>query len=207
MFGLYLSLKDNPLSARAAVWGASAALLLQAGIGFVQFARQSTAFLAPLGLQWPGALTPEVRGVSVVQLADGARWLRAYGTLPHPNMLGGLALVLLAGPAAWFLTGRRWRWAAGLAVAAGMALLALTFSRSAWLGCLAAAGVLVFHLRNFLRWRLAALAAVMALGAPGRAALDQPAGAHPFQRPGSAHRAAVRAGPRLDDPAVTGDDP
>jgi O-antigen ligase len=164
LFGLYLSLKENPLSARAAVWGASAALLLQAGIGFVQFARQSTAFLAPLGLQWPGALTPEVRGVSVVQLADGARWLRVYGTLPHPNILGGLALVLLVGPAAWFLTGRRWRWAAGLGVAAGMALLALTFSRSAWLGCLAAAGVLVFHLRTFLRWRLATLAAVMALG-------------------------------------------
>jgi O-antigen ligase len=70
----------------------------------------------------------------------------------------------LVGPAAWLLVGRRWRWVAALALIAGVMLLFVTFSRSAWLGCVAAAGVLAFHHRQFLRGRLFVLAAVALLG-------------------------------------------
>ncbi|OGY41420.1 MAG: hypothetical protein A2Y67_02735 [Candidatus Buchananbacteria bacterium RBG_13_39_9] len=35
---------------------------------------------------------PQTLGVSVVE-SDGARWLRAYGSLAHPNMLGGFLVL------------------------------------------------------------------------------------------------------------------
>ena len=28
--------------------------------------------------------------LAVVETAGGARWLRSYGSVPHPNVLGGL---------------------------------------------------------------------------------------------------------------------
>ncbi len=165
LFGFYYSLKDQPVNMRVLIGGAIVALVLQAGIGFTEFVLQSTAFLAPLNLTWPGIIEPAMRGVSVVQLADGARWLRAYGTLPHPNILGGLGLMLLAGPAAWFLLGRRHRWMAAISLLIGVLLLFVTFSRAAWLGGVAAAGILAFHHRQFERKRLQtfALASVVVL--------------------------------------------
>lgn len=163
LFGLYYSLKDQPVSLRVVIGGALLALVLQAGIGFSEFVLQSTSFLAPLNLTWPGIIEPAMRGVSVVQLANGARWLRVYGTLPHPNILGGLTLALLAGPAAWFLLGRRYRWVAAISLIMGMLLLFVTFSRAAWLGGVVAAGVLASHHRQFERKRLQALALASAI--------------------------------------------
>jgi O-antigen ligase len=73
----------------------------------------------------------------VVQLPNGARWLRAYGSFPHPNILGGflcLALPIVAG--AYLRQG--WRklqaWLLLLALALGALALFLSFSRAAWLG-------------------------------------------------------------------------
>ena len=154
VFGLFLSVRDRPESWRAVAIGCCAALALQIGIGFWQFGAQTTAFLAPLGMNWPGQLDPSIRGASVVELADGARWLRVYGTLPHPNLLGGFTLMFLGGPAAlFFLSEKRRPWALAL-LAGGAALLILTFSRSAWVGLAAAGVVLTFHHRKFPRMRL-----------------------------------------------------
>jgi O-antigen ligase len=183
LFAFYLSLLDSPVDWRVVAAGASAALLVQAGIGMAEFALQSTAFLDGLGMKWPGTLAPAMHGASVVQLADGTRWLRAYGSLPHPNILGGLVSVWLAGPAAaWLLARRRWRLAAALIVVVGMALLSLTFSRAALLGCAAAGGVLAWHYRQ-LGWRrlvglaLAALLGVLIVAAPmGRLLLTRVSG-------------------------------
>ena len=61
-------------------------MAVEAALGAVQTARQTTAGLHALGLYWPGTITPEMLGASVVQTASGLRWLRAYGTLPHPNI-------------------------------------------------------------------------------------------------------------------------
>ena len=167
LFSFYYSLIDHPINMRVWIGGAVVALMLQAGIGFTEFALQSTSFLAPLNLTWPGIIEPAMRGVSVVQLANGARWLRVYGTLPHPNILGGLALALLAGPAAWFLLGRRYRWVAAIGLIIGVLLLFVTFSRAAWLGGVVATGVLAFHHRQFghKRLRTLALASALVLGA------------------------------------------
>lgn len=168
MFGLFMSLRDEPASWRMIEVGCVAALVLQSSIAVWEFLAQSTAFLAPLHLKWPGMLVPTMSGPSVVQLADGTRWLRAYGTLPHPNILGGFLLALMAGPLALFLRdgARRW-WAAALFGITTVALV-LTFSRSAWLGYAAGGVVVILHRRSLeRRWRrwLAAAALVCLVAA------------------------------------------
>ncbi len=104
---------------------------LQVGVGMLQVIRQETGFLTPLGMVWPGDIDSDTIGASVVALDSGARWLRAYGTTPHPNLLAGYLTVALAGPIGLFLQTRRVGWL--LLVLAGTALLALTFSRTGWL--------------------------------------------------------------------------
>ena len=173
MFGLFMSVRGEPESWRAIGIGCVAALVLQSTIAGWEFLAQSTAFLAPLRLAWPGTLVPTTSGPSVVQVADGTRWLRAYGTLPHPNILGGFLLALMAGPLTIFLRDgmRRW-WALGLFGIATVALM-LTFSRSAWLGYIAGGAVVILHRRSLngsrLRWLAAvALACLIAVAIPLR---------------------------------------
>lgn len=78
-----------------------ASATIQAIWGLVQFLSQSTFANKWLGLAVHLADTP---GTSVIEVlgADGnlERWLRAYGALPHPNILGAflaLALILCLG--------------------------------------------------------------------------------------------------------------
>lgn len=133
--------------------------ILQAVIGIFQFIFQTTPAIPWLGL---ASHDPALAGTSVIE-AGGMRWLRAYGSLPHPNILGGyLALGLLvvfgfylkiyekvrAGFSHWtrenvkkHLEGRKWYTTqafkiSGLVLAGAILTLALllTFSRSAWLG-------------------------------------------------------------------------
>ena len=133
LLGLYLSLSSKPEAWGYVAWGCAAALSLQLIFGFGQLIAQSTGFMGGLGMLWPGPLTAATRGASVVQLADGARWLRLYVSLPHPNVLAGLLLLFLAGTAHLALKQRGPRWPAAVLFGAGVALLVLTFSRAAWL--------------------------------------------------------------------------
>jgi hypothetical protein len=104
--------------------------VLHGAVGLAQFIAQRSIGLAFLGEL---LLDPQVRGVSVVEAA-GQRWLRAYGLMPHPNVLGGFSgLALLICLGALLETPRRRRWLWGSAVAAVVGLL-LSLSRSAWLG-------------------------------------------------------------------------
>jgi len=169
--GLFVTLQDRPAAWRAFALGSVAALGIQAALGFGEFARQSTAFLAPLGLNWPGSLQAATSGASVVQLADGARWLRVYGTLPHPNILGGLACAFLAGTGALYLTANRLRWLLLPVIAAGMALLVLTFARSAWVALAVFGAVLALRYRRLAGKRLLAM---LAAGLAGLAAAAIP---------------------------------
>lgn len=119
-------------------------LVVQSIVALAEVSTQSTGWLASMGLPWPGVLTGQTAGASVVSLSGGARWLRAYGTLPHPNVLGGYLLVTLAGPFIGYLqTGKlRWLWP----LLFGVGALFLTFSRAAWLAggaALVGAGVLL----------------------------------------------------------------
>jgi len=63
--------------------------LVQVGLGIYQFLTQ-TAFAS----KWLGMALhdPATLGTIVVE-ASGGRWLRAYGSLPHPNMLGAFLAI------------------------------------------------------------------------------------------------------------------
>ncbi len=77
-------------------WSLIAAAILQAGLGIWQFLMQSSFSSKWLGM---AEHNPFDLGTSVVETAglDGImeRWLRAYGGLDHPNILGGLLAVSL----------------------------------------------------------------------------------------------------------------
>ncbi len=84
--------------------------------------------------KWAGlaAQDPLVRGVSVIETA-GVRFLRAYGSFPHPNILGGwLAMGTLFAGRAWIRAARPGAWAL-FATLLATALYA-TYARSAWIG-------------------------------------------------------------------------
>jgi len=163
IFFLILSLRDWRASWKPAMLGLCAALMVQIIAGFIGYASQSTAFLEPLKTVWPGVLDPSVRGASVVELPDGARILRAYGTLPHPNILGGFVLAGLLAPASLFLTNRRPNYLVLLLLIPGISVLALSFSRAAWLALIAFSIILVWKSKYFDRKRLAILLIVSAL--------------------------------------------
>jgi O-antigen ligase len=163
IFVFILSLRDWSFAWRFLLLGCCAALSIQFITGIVGFINQSTAFLAPLNLNWPGPLDPSMRGAIVVQLPGGESFLRAYGTLPHPNILGGFTLIFLLGPIAFFMRRKKPNYLALLLLIPGISLLALTFSRSAWLALIIFSMVMVWKSRYFDRKQLAILLVTIAL--------------------------------------------
>ena len=114
---------------RAIVAALVIGLLGSSLITFGQAAKQ-----AALGLTVLGELpySDWTSGMSFVRAGD-IQYLRPYGLMPHPNMLGGVLVVGLLAAAAWILSERRWqRYAGTLVFALGLYALLLTFSRTAW---------------------------------------------------------------------------
>jgi hypothetical protein len=140
---LILSLRDWHETWNVVMFGLCAALSFQLVVGFTGFGTQSTAFLNPWNMTWPGAIDPSFDGASVVQLENGLRILRAYGTMPHPNILGGFVLLTLLGPASLYFTYRKPSFPVLMLLSLGLVLALLTFSRSAWLALIASASVLI----------------------------------------------------------------
>jgi len=118
--------------------------LVQSGLAIYQFLTQSIG-----ANKWLG-ISAQLVGQGGVSVVEGAgRWLRAYGSWSHPNMLGGWLVVCLFFLIALLFQYHRenyqppWRvskaligravWLFGSLVIISYALL-LTFSRSAWLG-------------------------------------------------------------------------
>jgi O-antigen ligase len=97
--GFYVYLQTEPGAWRLVMALFIVQLGLQGALGLLEFATQATTVLGPMRLPFVAAITADVPGASVVQTADGTRWLRAYGTLWHPNVLGAVVLLCLAGPA------------------------------------------------------------------------------------------------------------
>lgn len=108
--------------------------IVQALLGAVQFATQESVANKWLGM---AAHLPSDVGAFVVGTGDG-RWLRAYGTLSHPNQLG-MYLAIAALLALAYAAGRE-NWARRLGIAAAIVCsfgLVMTFSRGAAIGFLA----------------------------------------------------------------------
>ncbi len=130
--GAYLLCVNDPPSPASMGWLSAGLLATQIVPALVQVMTQRTGWPAGLHLPWPGAIAASESGASVVGAADGMRWLRAYGTLPHPNLLGGCLLIGLGIVVERYIaTGRR-PWL--IPAIAGTVALFLTFSRSAWVG-------------------------------------------------------------------------
>ncbi len=174
-------------SAMIALWvvGASSWEYKKMAAAFVSGAvLQAMLGIAQTVFQWAPASTifglavhdPQLLGTSVVMHA-GARFLRAYGGLPHPNILGGYLAVALLLVFALIVSETKKRhhvaWFAALAIL-GTGLF-FTFSRSAWLGM--AAGLATWFVVSrgatsgggTSRWRLVVgvVALVMAFGVAG----------------------------------------
>jgi len=73
------------------VWAFIISMFLSASLGIYQFLSQSAFASKWLGLASHSA---SILGDSVVEIA-GERWLRAYGSFPHPNILAGFIIVAL----------------------------------------------------------------------------------------------------------------
>lgn len=147
---LVLILVTGPASRRELMIAMAASGAAQGIIAVAQFFTQSIGAHTWLGM---AAQTGARLGASVVEQGD-LRWLRAYGSLPHPNILGGwLVLSMLA--AVWlyleqyrqfahdFRSNQVWSvagaWAAFLLSLVG---LLLSFSRASWMGAVTAIGLL-----------------------------------------------------------------
>ncbi len=137
--------------------------VMQSLLALWQFFLQEIPASTWLGMS---AQDPRELGVSVIESAD-ERWLRAYGSLPHPNILGGfLSLCALIAAGWYFSVYRRLRGAGNaffkqlriesigslLAFLLTVSGLLLTFSRSAWLGFAVGFAALVLFARKGETW-------------------------------------------------------
>lgn len=139
----------TPLPTRAASSVLTAGVFWNSILAFLQVAHQ-----APLGLEALGEfpIRPDEPGISVL-MAGSIRWLRPYGLLAHPNLLGGFFVVGLLATLAWVCSARLRDWVAGSIVfLGGLWGLLLTFSRAAWGGlAVGALAILPLYLSTQLR--------------------------------------------------------
>lgn len=124
-------------TARDAAAALAASAVFESVVAILQFWKQGSIGLGLLGETV--ALGPQTPGVAAITVG-GLSFLRAYGTLPHANILAGFLVVGLLCLAYWFFEGERRivRFAAlggSVLVVAG---LFLTFSRSGWITALCA---------------------------------------------------------------------
>jgi len=133
---LFFMISLVPMNQRHLFWAWVIGGLIQAMFAVLQFLTQFSPESTLLGLA-PHA--PWQLGDSVIEISSG-RFLRAYGSFPHPNILGGFLIVSLMSvigllkerPLLWQ---RMLLW---ISVPIMIAGLFFTFSRSAWLGFLVA---------------------------------------------------------------------
>lgn len=133
----------DPLSIKKVVFTLLLAGVLQSGIGIAQFLSQQSWNSTLLGMS---AHESWQAGSSVLKIEFG-RFLRAYGTFPHPNMLGGfLVVVFVLGVAYQVLRmkeiGRGYRITRIVGLLIVFLGLILTFSRTAWIGAVVSLCVL-----------------------------------------------------------------
>jgi len=135
-------------------------------LGIYQFLSQKSFAFKYLGL---AKHDPQVFGTSVVETISG-RWLRAYGGLDHPNILGGVLVVALLLSA--FLLARKRIINSQIQIGGvlllfcsyffALAALFFTFSRAAWLAFIIGFVVLLLSvLKQEDRWVLKRLLALI----------------------------------------------
>lgn len=126
----------------AVVWVGSS--IAQSIFAIYQFFVQYTFSNKWLGMGYHDAML----GGSVILQTANERWMRAYGALPHPNILAGFLAIglLLAIYLAFVGKNSKQRIFAAFGVVTITAALFFTFSRSAWVGVFVALFLLLFWL-------------------------------------------------------------
>lgn len=143
-----------------------ASVFLQALLGIYQFLTQTTFAFKYLGL---AEHNPSTLGTAVVESANG-RWLRAYGGLDHPNILGGVLAISLVF-SAYLLAKKKMMntnkqvWSSVfLFISYFISLYALffTFSRGAWIALVAGfIALLIVFIVNKDKWILSRFIALV----------------------------------------------
>lgn len=104
---------------------------------------------------------PEVFGAAVIQVGDD-RVLRAYGALPHPNILGGYLVVTLACALGAWTTYRLQRYQRGIVLCAIVIISAgiwFSLSRQAWVAL--ACVLVLWTVTSIIRSRLTILSILL----------------------------------------------
>lgn len=154
-----------------AIFAASA--VVQSLIGIGQFIKQESLGLARLGEPIIG---PNVGGAAKI-IAEGGKVLRAYGTLPHPNVLAAFLVIgLLAMYYFWLNRPSEWKVWSGCRTLASDAFsgigifiiilgLTLAFSRAAWIVAgLATLAVISYSLLVRRNWVQAIRLSILLVG-------------------------------------------
>ena len=134
IFLLILSLREWNESWNSVILGFCTGIVFEFSIGIIEFTTQSTKILEPLKLPWPGLIQATSQSASILNFANGDKFLRVYGTFPHPNILAGFSLIGIVSATSYILQRNKLNWLAAICLAMASSLIALTFSRSAWLG-------------------------------------------------------------------------
>lgn len=141
---LFACIHLAPVTMRQSAIAFVASGVMQSVVGWIQFAWQHFPASKWVGIS---ALDPNILGTPVIEGAAG-RLLRAMGTLPHPNILGGLLTVALLCAVQLAVSAKTSRerllWIASIILMS--AALWITFSRQAWVGLGVAIIALVMHL-------------------------------------------------------------
>lgn len=145
IFLLILSMQDWHEAQSSVLLGLGAGIMLQAIVGIIELKTQSTELLKPFKLNVPGLINADSAGASILKFANGENFLRVYGAFPHPNILGGFVLISIAMITAYLLLNQKKKWLTASLLVISTFLLAIAFSRSAWLG------VIIFFLVIFLK--------------------------------------------------------
>lgn len=139
-----------PLNFKKIALGFSLAGFFQGLLALWQFSEQKVFASKWLGMAPQNA--SDMLGESVIENSFG-RFLRAYGTLPHPNMLGGFLVLAALSSAYLFLRAKDNKESLALLMLLSANILGifLTFSRSAYIAV--SLSLVIFVAFDFLRER------------------------------------------------------
>jgi len=147
LFGVATLFRADILSVRDIMKVFAVQAIIQTEIGLLQFFHQSSLGLKFLGEETIGEL---MRGIAKIN-SSGMIFLRSYGTLPHPNIFGGILFVgLMAWMYLFVVPSKRHGVFQRATALVGLFIttvgLVVSFSRSAWTVSMVAGVVCVLFL-------------------------------------------------------------
>lgn len=144
---IFYGIRVSTLTVARCAWIIMVAGALQGILALGQFFNQDIPALTLLGIAHH---SPQDLGTSVVAYGD-YRWLRAYGSFPHPNFLASFLAVSLI--SAWYLIRTVYKkWQSWIVLVCTLSISSgffLAFSRNAWIGIILV--IVVWLLIMFVR--------------------------------------------------------